>query len=81
MDSLCFGEGPRWRDGHLWLSDMHDQKVLKVSPDGHSEVVVALADDQPSGLGWMPNGDLLIAQCAANDCCVLTPMKSAYTPI
>ena len=60
LDSLCFGEGPRWHNGHLWLSDMHDQKVLKVSPDGHSEVIVQLADDQPSGLGWLPNGDLLI---------------------
>lgn len=60
LDSLCFGEGPRWRDGHLWMSDMHDQKVLKVSPNGDHEVVVQLADDQPSGLGWLPNGDLLI---------------------
>ena len=60
LDGLCFGEGPRWRNGHLWMSDMHDQKVLKVAPTGAFEVVVQLADDQPSGLGWLPNGDLLI---------------------
>ena len=60
LEGLCFGEGPRWRDGHLWMSDMHDQKVLKVAPSGKFEVVVQLADDQPSGLGWLPNGDLLI---------------------
>ena len=35
-------------------------KGAEGQPDGHSEVVVALADDQPSGLGWMLNGDLLI---------------------
>ncbi|MEM9622387.1 MAG: SMP-30/gluconolactonase/LRE family protein [Pseudomonadota bacterium] len=60
IDNLCFGEGPRWRDGALWLSDMHDQRVLRVSPDGTAQTIVELADDQPSGLGWLPNGDLLI---------------------
>lgn len=60
IDNLCFGEGPRWRDGALWLSDMHDQKVLRVQADGRSETIVQLHDDEPSGLGWLPNGDLLI---------------------
>ena len=23
VDGLCFGEGPRWREGFLWFSDMH----------------------------------------------------------
>ena len=31
-----------------------------MQPNGHAEVVVQLADDQPSGLGWLPNGDMLI---------------------
>lgn len=60
LDKLCFGEGPRWREGMLWFSDMHAQKVLKVDPQGNVETVVKLDDDQPSGLGWLPNGDLLI---------------------
>jgi sugar lactone lactonase YvrE len=60
LDQLCFGEGPRWREGMLWFSDMHAQKVLKVDPQGNVETVVKLDDDQPSGLGWLPNGDLLI---------------------
>jgi sugar lactone lactonase YvrE len=60
IDNLCFGEGPRWHDGALWLSDMHDRKVLKVQPDGSAETVVELPDDEPSGLGWLPDGDLLI---------------------
>ena len=60
IDGLCFGEGPRWREGALWLSDMHAQEILKVTPDGESSLVVALDDDQPSGLGWLPDGDLLI---------------------
>jgi len=60
VDKLFFGEGPRWREGKLWFSDMHAQKVLKVDPNGNVETVVGLEDDQPSGLGWLPNGDLLI---------------------
>ena len=60
IDGLCFGEGPRWHEDALWLSDMHAQQVLRVTPDGTSEVVVELTDDQPSGLGWLPDGTLLI---------------------
>ena len=60
VDGLCFGEGPRWHDGELWLSDMHARQVLKVSAQGNKEVVVTLNDDDPSGLGWLPDGDLLI---------------------
>ena len=60
IDGLCFGEGPRWHDGALWLSDMHARQVLRVSPEGDATVIVELADDEPSGLGWLPDGNLLI---------------------
>ena len=60
IDGLCFAEGPRFREGALWLSDMHAQTILRITTEGKSEVVVSLEDDQPSGLGWLPNGDLLI---------------------
>ena len=60
IDGLRFGEGPRWHDGRLWLSDMHDRKVLAVDETGGVETIVTLADDEPSGLGWLPDGRLLI---------------------
>ncbi len=60
LNDLCFGEGPRWRDNALWLSDMHGQKVIRVTPDGNFQTIVELKDDQPSGLGWLPDGRLLI---------------------
>ena len=59
IDGLCFGEGPRWHDGALWLSDMHAREVLRITPDGKRETVVEVPG-WPSGLGWLPNGDLLI---------------------
>lgn len=58
-DGLCFGEGPRWHAGELWLSDMHAHEVLRVSADGRKTQVVTV-DNRPSGLGWLPGGDLLI---------------------
>jgi sugar lactone lactonase YvrE len=59
IDGLCFGEGPRWHDGRLWFSDMHAHEVCTVSEDGTKEVIVNVPQ-QPSGLGWLPDGRLLI---------------------
>lgn len=59
---LCFGEGPRWRDGALWFSDMHDHQVMRLVP-GAPPVPVLQVPGQPSGLGWLPGaagGDLLV---------------------
>jgi sugar lactone lactonase YvrE len=58
-DGLDFGEGPRWHDGRLWFSDFYQHGVFTVTADGTREQVVAL-DDHPSGLGWLPDGRLLV---------------------
>lgn len=60
LDGLRFPEGPRWRDGRLWFSDMHDGRVLALAPDGKAEEILALDGDEPSGLGWLPDGRLLV---------------------
>ena len=59
LTDLCFGEGPRWHEGRLYLSDMHDHRVLAVDENGNAETVVEVAT-WPSGLGWTPSGDLLV---------------------
>jgi sugar lactone lactonase YvrE len=59
IDKLTFPEGPRYRDGRLWFSDMHAFKVMTVDLDGNTETIVEVPG-MPSGLGWLPNGDLLI---------------------
>ena len=60
LDGLAFGEGPRWRDGRLWFSDMHDNAVKGYTPaTGALDVVVAVPG-KPSGLGWDTDGRLLI---------------------
>jgi sugar lactone lactonase YvrE len=60
LDGLWFGEGPRWRDGALWFSDMHGHRVVRTTLDGSSETVAEIADDEPSGIGWLPDGRLLV---------------------
>jgi sugar lactone lactonase YvrE len=59
LDGRGFLEGPRWHDDELWLSDLHRHEVLAVSTDGTSRVVAQL-DDQPSGLGFLPDGTALV---------------------
>jgi sugar lactone lactonase YvrE len=60
VKDLAFGEGPRWRDGRLWFSDMHDHAVKTYEPaSGALETVVAVPGS-PSGLGWDQQGRLLI---------------------
>ena len=56
LDGLAFPEGPRWRDGRLWFSDMHDHRVVALDP-----VETMFQHSGPvSGLGWDPEGRLLV---------------------
>jgi sugar lactone lactonase YvrE len=59
LDGLGFPEGPRWRDGKLWFSDMSMCRVMTVDMDGNTETVVDVPG-QPSGLGWLPDNRLLV---------------------
>lgn len=58
-DGLVFPEGPRWHDGAFYFSDMHAHQVLRIDADG-SKHVIATVPTCPSGLGWDPQGRLLI---------------------
>lgn len=54
-----FFEAPRWHEGRWWVSDFYRERVIAVHPDGRTEVI-AEVPGQPAGLGWLPDGDLLI---------------------
>lgn len=58
-EGVDFGEGPRWHEGEFWYSDFYQQRVYALAADGTRRTVVEI-DDRPSGLGWLPDGDLLI---------------------
>ena len=59
LDGLDFPECPRWHAGKLWFSDMRARKVKTVSLDGSVECVVRELGS-PAGLGWLPDGRLLV---------------------
>ena len=59
VDNLTFPEGPRWRNGKLYFSDFFTHKVLSTDLNGTTEEIVHVPN-QPSGLGWLPDGTLLI---------------------
>ena len=63
-NGFCFGEGPRWFEGLLWFSDMLGEAVHTVALNG-SMSTLPLPGHAPSGLGFRPDGSLLIASTEA----------------
>jgi sugar lactone lactonase YvrE len=59
VEGLAFGESPRWRDGALYFSDVHANRVGRLFPDGRREFL-ATFDGPVSGIGWLPDGRMLI---------------------
>jgi sugar lactone lactonase YvrE len=60
IGGLSFTECPRWRDGRLYVSDFYTHRVLAVGMDGVAETI-ARVPGQPAGLGFLPDGRMLIA--------------------
>lgn len=59
-NGFCFGEGARWFEGLVWFSDMLGEAVHTVTLQGEMSTL-ALPGHAPSGLGFRPDGTLLIA--------------------
>ncbi len=54
-----FFEAPRWHEGRWWVSDMTARSVLSIAPIGEPRREFQ-TEDRPSGLGWMPDGALIV---------------------
>ena len=72
VEGLKFPEGPRWHDQKLWFSDMIAKKVMTVDLKGDTETIIEM-EDSPSGLGWLPDGTLLIVSMEDERLLRLTP--------
>ncbi|GGM36252.1 SMP-30/gluconolactonase/LRE family protein [Dactylosporangium sucinum] len=57
---LTFAEAPRWHDDRIWCSDFYTGQVMSAREDGADPRVEATVPRQPSGLGWLPDGRLLV---------------------
>ncbi len=60
VDARHFLEAPRWREDRVWFSDFYGYQVLSVQHDGSDLRVEAEVPGQPAGLGWLPDGRLLV---------------------
>ena len=58
-EGFNFLEGPRWRDGELWMAEFGANNVIAVNADGVRRVIAHLPE-MPSGIGFLPNGTPLI---------------------
>jgi sugar lactone lactonase YvrE len=61
LDGIRYAEGPRWHAGRLWFSDMLASTVWTYDPATDVREVAAKTPDKPSGLGFLPDGRLLVA--------------------
>lgn len=60
VEGYSYLESPRWRGGRLWFSDFYSHRVVSTDENGADSRVEAWVPHQPSGLGWLPDGRLLI---------------------
>jgi sugar lactone lactonase YvrE len=59
VEGLRFGESPRWHDGRLWYADFYSNTVSSADESGRVRVEVEVPGE-PGGLGWLPDGRLLV---------------------
>ncbi len=61
MDSIAFGESPRWHDQRLWFADWGAQEVVAVDVEGENEVMLRVDFPSfPMSIDWLPDETLLI---------------------
>jgi sugar lactone lactonase YvrE len=60
LSGFAFTEAPRWHEGRLWFSDFYRLQVHSALEDGSDLRLEATVPGQPAGLGWLPDGRLLI---------------------
>jgi len=62
LGGLGFAEAPRWHAGALWVSDIARHEVLRIDVCSAAVERVFTTPGEPSGLGWLPDGSLLVVQ-------------------
>jgi sugar lactone lactonase YvrE len=57
---LSWPESPRWRDGILYISDVHNFRIARVHADGSVDTLCKV-DGRPAGMDFAADGSLLLA--------------------
>ncbi len=53
-EGFAFLEGPRWRDGRLWVSDVFGRAIYTLTPEGTRSKIIDVPKG-PSGIGFLPD--------------------------
>ena len=61
---FSFAEGPRWHDGAVYLSHIHDDAIERVDTDGTTSRVADLPGS-PISMSFMDDGSILVAALSA----------------
>lgn len=72
ITGLAFGESPRWHEGRLWFSDFGANEVITASLDGSREVI-ADVPGMPMGLGFLPDGRLIVVSARDGQLLAIQP--------
>ena len=59
IEGLHFGECPRWHDGRLWYVDFYAGTVVSTDEAANTRIELEVPGE-PAGLGWLPDGRLLV---------------------
>jgi sugar lactone lactonase YvrE len=60
LTGFSFTECPRWHEGRIWFSDFYNFQVLSAAADGSDLRIEAEVPQTPAGIGWLPDGRLLV---------------------
>ncbi|MEU4673228.1 SMP-30/gluconolactonase/LRE family protein [Amycolatopsis sp. NPDC023774] len=60
LEGLSYLECPRWHENRIWFADFYTHRVCSAAEDGTDLRTEAEVPQQPSGLGWLPDGRLLV---------------------
>lgn len=72
-DGLEFPESPRWHDNKLIFSDVRGRRVYSISQTGAPPEAIVDVPLRPSGLGWLPDGEMLIVSMEDRRVVTVTP--------
>ncbi|WP_327102561.1 SMP-30/gluconolactonase/LRE family protein [Nonomuraea glycinis] len=66
LGERSFLAGARWRGERVWVTDCYAYEVVSALEDGSDQRVEATVEGQPSGLGFLPDGRLLVVSMLDN---------------
>lgn len=66
LEGYSYTECPRWHEDRIWFADFYTYRVISARADGSDVRVEAEVPAQPSGLGWLPDGRMLVVSMRDN---------------